>query len=123
MPFYQYKRYIQMLAAMMRKEIPLRPESVGREEFSDQFWNLLTRCWNYIPKDRPTCKMLQASITELGIRDDRSRAAEVKDDFTFGEIMREESNARLDYKRLWEILSCANTSVVSPSPTGKSIDI
>lgn len=119
MPFYQYKDF-QMVAAMMRRETPLRPGSVGREEFSDQLWDLLERCWNYIPTDRPTCKMLRDCIMEIGTQDETSRAVEVEDSGGFGATTREGSNARLDYVRLRDVLFRISARDTGPLPTEKS---
>lgn len=107
---------------MMRKEIPLRPEPAGSKELSDRLWDLLTACWNYEPKDRPTCKMLQASITEIGIQDNRPPLVGTEDSGTFGGTVGEGPSPELDYPRLQEILFhvSANASVPSPSPGGST---
>lgn len=53
----------------MDKEIPLGPEQeteVGRHEINDKVWQLLVNCWNYIPKERPSCRAIQRTL--MGIQ-------------------------------------------------------
>ncbi len=103
-PFYQYKGR-QKLGAMTRKEIPLRPEpdtATGRKGIDDSMWELLVRCWNYTPKDRPSCAVLLDSIKVFGFQDSRSApVAKFGTDPTFGEG----SNISHDFARVEEILA------------------
>lgn len=106
-PYYQYNNN-QIYGAQTRKEIPARPHLSGTSgpgEMNDQMWGLLTRCWHYTPKSRPSCKALQDSITGMKIGDRPSTiTTEAETRSAFWEAMREGHDDGIDYARIEEIL-------------------
>lgn len=107
MPYYQY-RDPQVIVAQMRKEIPTRPRISGtspRGEMNNRLWNLLTKCWDYTPKSRPSCKAIQDSITRMKIRHKPSTiTTETETKSAFWEAMRKGHSVEIDYARIEEIL-------------------
>lgn len=105
-PYYQYKDN-QIYGAQMRKEIPLRPhpdETGDRGEMGDRVWNLLTGCWNYTPRGRPSCKTIQGTIARMKIRHKPSVAKKTETSSAFWEAMREGHDTGIDHARIEEIL-------------------
>lgn len=96
LPFYQYKE-IQLYAAMRRKEIPHLPDEEenrntwGYGGIDDLMWDLLVRCWSYVPSRRPSCKEIQEALKEIGFQDDRPEAAKIETGSSFWQTMREGS--------------------------------
>ncbi len=108
-PFYQYKRDPQiMVALVVKREIPLRPEpdtAMGPNGIDDAMWELLVKCWNYTPQDRPSSAVLLDSIKAFELRDDRlASVAKV----ATGPALR--SNISLDFARI-EIFLVSNNLV------------
>jgi len=109
LPFYQYKE-MQMFSVMRRKEIPHLPdEGEGRNTWGyggidDLMWDLLVRCWSYVPSRRPSCKAIQEALQEMGIQDDRPRATEIETGSSFWQAMREGSGKKVNYGQVEDIL-------------------
>ena len=53
-------------AVVFRRVIPFRPEGVDV-----RMWNLMARCWEYTPRDRPSCEEILRYIMDSKIRDTR----------------------------------------------------
>ncbi len=120
MPFYQYKD-AQVVRALMKEEIPLRPNrepgTFTSEELNDDVWNLLVRCWNFVPQDRPSCRAIRDAIRALGAQDDdRPDTMADMGASVFWRAMREKSKERLDYERVQEVLlRVVSIHVICPS--------
>lgn len=117
-PFYQYAAN-QVVAALVRKEIPLRPECdpwIRCGNISDQLWELLEKCWDYIPENRPSCQEIRDCITIMGFRDTRSATtANTETNPAPWEDMAGGSGVKIDYGRVQEILRHVSTKQYLPS--------
>ncbi len=115
-PFYQYKE-IQMFSVLRRKETPHLPdEGDGRNVWGyggndDLMWDLLTKCWSYVPSRRPSCRMIQDALKEIGFQDDRPKATEIETGSSFWQAMREGSGSKADYGRVEEILRSVSSGL------------
>ena len=65
-PFKKVKRTPEVLIRMQQGERPSRPE--GQEiidrGLDDNLWDLLTRCWDAFPENRPTIHQVLAELPE-----------------------------------------------------------
>ncbi|KAF9441875.1 kinase-like protein [Macrolepiota fuliginosa MF-IS2] len=74
-PFHQYRQDFRVVSALIRKEIPLRPEP-GRhdwDEIGDGMWTLIEDCWSFIPEDRLTLQDIHDRFSGLNTQDDRPK--------------------------------------------------
>lgn len=89
----------------MEKEIPLGPEQeteVGRHEINDKVWQLLVNCWNYIPKERPSCRAIQRTL--MGIQGDQGTSS-----MGAGKPFRQDTTTADDFDRiLWQSVELLN---------------
>ncbi|KAF9447338.1 kinase-like protein [Macrolepiota fuliginosa MF-IS2] len=72
-PFHQYQRDYQLIAALIRKETPLRPEP-GHEdwdEINDLVWALMETRWRCSPEDRLDIQSIHGHFAKLDFQDDR----------------------------------------------------
>lgn len=55
----------------IKDKLPSRAE-YSKEKYpllSDEFWDLITRCWNIEPGDRPTIHKFREELRELRVTD------------------------------------------------------
>ncbi|KAF9447814.1 kinase-like protein [Macrolepiota fuliginosa MF-IS2] len=106
-PFYQVHRKETLMAILMKGvAIPLRPPPDDPDHVEDEMWDLMKKCWNYVPQDRPTCKQLQSFFEGLNLPDNRPRTpAGSKDGHTIWRARKAESKEEADYQRALEILT------------------
>ncbi len=64
-PFYQYTIDPQVISALIRAEIPIRPAT---DIISNEMWSLMEKCWDYVPRKRPTCENIRESLQTQGIK-------------------------------------------------------
>ncbi|KXN91155.1 putative serine/threonine-protein kinase drkB [Leucoagaricus sp. SymC.cos] len=67
LPYFQYGLVIQVMSAIKRKELPIRPKQTQKTEdtISDEIWRLLLLCWNFNPQERPTCRQVLEIFRKL----------------------------------------------------------
>ena len=60
-PFFHLERDAAVLhARITKRQLPPRPPKQDQKEpISDELWNLMTDCWNPVPKNRPTMEVVQ----------------------------------------------------------------
>jgi len=60
-PFSHLEREAAVVHARINKrQIPPRPPKQDQKEpISDELWNLMMDCWNWVPKNRPTIEVVQ----------------------------------------------------------------
>ena len=63
-PFPQCTRYAAVLRALMG-ERPERPQGVEGKLFADDIWNVLGRCWEPKPDDRPSIGYVLQCLEEV----------------------------------------------------------
>lgn len=54
-----------VICAVLQKEFPPRPQFdflFDDKQSSDDLWLLLTRCWDFEPKDRPTARQVKDEV-------------------------------------------------------------
>ncbi|KXN91159.1 Serine/threonine-protein kinase CTR1 [Leucoagaricus sp. SymC.cos] len=74
--YFQYNQAIQVVAALKRRELPLRPDGRdGFREIDENVWRLLLKCWSFDPKARPSCREIHNRFHSL-FPDYRSIATE-----------------------------------------------
>lgn len=87
------------------REIPTRPVSKdGCNHIDDAMWDIMRRCWNHVPQERPTCKELWGFFEGLKLSDDRPRAS-VQDSRAFWKAMYAKSTQESDHHRAYQILT------------------
>lgn len=70
-------------------------------------WDIMTRCWNYVPQERPTCEKLQGIFKGLELTDVRPRTSTRAKDVAFWRAMNLanlKSTQEIDYERARQIL-------------------
>ncbi|KAF9449298.1 kinase-like protein [Macrolepiota fuliginosa MF-IS2] len=106
MPFYQYPRDNKVMATLLRgEEIPTRPTSHGPDGIDDFMWDIMKKCWNYAPKERPTCSELLQLILEHLKPMVSPRQAQTEDGHAFWKAMKAESNEEFNYQEACQILT------------------
>lgn len=104
-PFYQYKSENEVVRALVNEEIPTRAMD-GLEvhnQNDDHVWNLMKRCWDYNPQNRPGFREIQGLIAQTDIADYRlPTSLQPENAFAFWEAMR--GDQVLDYKVVSDIL-------------------
>ncbi|KAF5362148.1 hypothetical protein D9756_002541 [Leucocoprinus leucothites] len=75
-PFYQITREFRVSGAVVAGAKPIRlgQGEVGGDEISDAMWQLLLKCWEYEPNDRPVCSTILQLLSGIDIPDHRSEA-------------------------------------------------
>lgn len=115
-PFYHYKSENEVVRALVNEEIPTR--AMDRLEVhsqsDDHVWNLMKRCWDYNPQNRPAFREIQGLIAQTDIADNRlPTSLQPENAFAFWEAMR--GDQVLDYEVVSDILlhvSCGFGSFV-----------
>lgn len=115
-PFYQYESENEVVRALVNKEIPTR--AMDRLEVhsqsDDHVWNLMKRCWDYNPQNRPGFREIQGLIAQTDIEDNRPPTSlQPENAFAFWGAMR--GDQVLDYEVVSDILlrvSCGFGSFV-----------
>ncbi|KXN91152.1 Tyrosine-protein kinase CSK [Leucoagaricus sp. SymC.cos] len=65
-PYFQYTKPSQVMCALHKREIPLRPRECEADfdQIDDSVWNILESCWDFTPENRPGCRQI---IERLGL--------------------------------------------------------
>ncbi|KAJ3568705.1 hypothetical protein NP233_g5540 [Leucocoprinus birnbaumii] len=102
-PFYQYTNPWSACFAMAQEEaIPIRPLPSG---ITDELWELLASCWNYMPNSRPEVRVIRNFLIRTIALDNRPRAQNFGDILHVRENLRAASHRRyIEYQRLNDIL-------------------
>lgn len=106
-PFYQYINDYRLLSALLKdKEIPIRPTPKDQfDVIDDCIWDLMRRCWDYVPSNRPACGEIQQYIAGMGIPDNRPQTPlQAPGPSVFWEDMRNKSETTIDCERVQQIL-------------------
>lgn len=115
MPFYQYKRDPEVIAHILShgRKTPTRPD--GPNEIDDRVWNMMVKCWDYDPRNRPDCEEIQRCITDLRVPDTRPPvSSQGGAGIATLETVRAEAESRIDYQCVYD-----NLFRVSRDLTGK----
>ncbi|KXN92938.1 Serine/threonine-protein kinase HT1 [Leucoagaricus sp. SymC.cos] len=110
-PFHELQdpKGIRLILAMAtRKLVPSLPNSIVMYDDSndtllaDEIRNLLGRCWNYTPTERPSSAEIKDLISQLNYTDNRKPVHTTH----FTKIRHSQTNASvvIDYDRVWNIL-------------------
>lgn len=100
LPFYQYKYDFQVVAALQRHELPIRPDQ--EDGFAECIWDYVLLCWTIEPGGRPTCSKIRCTLERLGFGRRSSDQREV-DSVRFRAAVKQ-SKLYIDYKRVSELL-------------------
>lgn len=107
-PYDGYNASEILSAVVFRHVHPPRPEGVD-----DSMWNLMARCWDYNPRNRPSCEEILRFIVDSEIRDARLPVSswEAGNPLDIWEAMRATWDFKIDYHRVYDILfHVSNTS-------------
>ncbi|KXN84543.1 hypothetical protein AN958_12354 [Leucoagaricus sp. SymC.cos] len=115
-PYYEYKYEVQIVAALSRKQPPMRPGTSAdnaeeKDDWDDDFdqdwdtiddqaWNLIMKCCTPEPKNRPSMTTVKELVTDLKIWDDRPTAKTIPG----AEILKLRSEPKIDLVRVEELL-------------------
>ncbi|KXN82811.1 Mitogen-activated protein kinase kinase kinase YODA [Leucoagaricus sp. SymC.cos] len=118
-PYYQYKWEIQIVSALIRKEMPKRPGSIddnGAEKdeddwdddieedydaIDDQVWSLTVECCAPEPEARPDIASVQELVVNMKIYDDRPAVK----DAPGANILKSRVNPKIDLTRVEELFN------------------
>ncbi|CUA77001.1 Serine/threonine-protein kinase dst2 [Dictyostelium discoideum] [Rhizoctonia solani] len=66
-PFPDRNNHALLMHVVIHKKIPVRPETAMPTNSidGDKLWAILTRCWSYDPKDRPTAETVWNEMKEI----------------------------------------------------------
>ncbi|KXN82288.1 Ribosomal protein S6 kinase alpha-5 [Leucoagaricus sp. SymC.cos] len=115
-PYYEYKYEVQIVAALSRKQPPMRPGTSAdnaeeKDDWDDDFdqdwdtiddqaWNLILKCCTPEPKNRPNMATVKELVVDLKIWDDRPAAKTIPG----AEILKLRSEPKIDLVRVEELL-------------------
>lgn len=88
------------------KKIPERPDQEPEcDKVKDHIWNIMKKCWNYDPSQRPTCNDLWSEFTDAKVLDAPLEAVvQDENNHVLWEAMRTKSSFQVDYERVLGIL-------------------
>ncbi|KDN40632.1 hypothetical protein RSAG8_07961, partial [Rhizoctonia solani AG-8 WAC10335] len=68
-PYFETVNESALVLKIARQEHPTRPETKipSNDEGANVLWSLLTNCWSYNPKDRPTVTEVQETIRAIAL--------------------------------------------------------
>ncbi|KXN85983.1 Ribosomal protein S6 kinase alpha-5 [Leucoagaricus sp. SymC.cos] len=115
-PYYEYKYEVQIVAALSRKQPPMRPGTSAdnteeKDDWDDDFdqdwdtiddqaWNLILKCCTPEPENRPNIATVKELVVDLKIWDDRPAAKTIPG----AEILKLWSEPKIDLARVEELL-------------------
>ncbi|KXN83031.1 Ribosomal protein S6 kinase alpha-5 [Leucoagaricus sp. SymC.cos] len=115
-PYYEYKYEVQIVAALSRKQPPMRPgtstdNAEEKDDWDDDFdqdwdtiddqaWNLILKCCIPEPENRPNMATVKELVVDLKIWDDRPTAKTIPG----AEILKHRSEPKIDLVRVEELL-------------------
>ncbi|KXN84534.1 Cytokinesis protein sepH [Leucoagaricus sp. SymC.cos] len=115
-PYYEYKYEVQIVAALSRKQPPMRPGTSAdnteeKDDWDDDFdqdwdtiddqaWNLILKCCTPEPENRPNIATVKELVIDLKIWDDRPAAKTIPG----AEILKLWSEPKIDLARVEELL-------------------
>ncbi|KAF9449296.1 kinase-like protein [Macrolepiota fuliginosa MF-IS2] len=105
-PFYQYHRDPVVMHVLMKGiEVPTRPASHGLDSVDDSMWDIMKKCWNYTPKERPACSELLQLILEHSKSPGSHQQAQTEDGQAYWKVQKAESNEDFNYQGACQILT------------------
>ncbi|KAF9447093.1 kinase-like protein [Macrolepiota fuliginosa MF-IS2] len=115
MPFYQYGLDSVVVLALHRQEIPVQPAL--KDQVDETMWSIMARCWNYTPKERPSCEELLRFFEALELPDHRFQTSNlVEESATFWKAMKARSMKKTNYQRAYQVLTQVSDSSLSTGP-------
>lgn len=94
----------------MKVASPILTRQTTSQESSEKLavgsiWNLINKCWDRDPRNRPSCEDIWRFITDLGIRETRPPiSSNSASDLAVWEAMRATWDSKIDYQRVYNIL-------------------
>ncbi|KXN83033.1 Cytokinesis protein sepH [Leucoagaricus sp. SymC.cos] len=133
-PYYEYKYEVQIVAALSRKQPPMRPGTSAdnteeKDDWDDDFdqdwdtiddqaWNLILKCCTPEPENRPNIATVKELVVDLKIWDDRPAAKTIPG----AEILKLWSEPKIDLARVEELLDQLQSKLdVRPESTSLTV--
>lgn len=116
-PFHEYATDYHLIPVLLeRTEIPRRPTGDDQlDSISDEIWDLMRRCWDYTPHNRPTCEDIHQSMFDFTRAQSLQHPQEPIPEIIPWESVRRNPSVVIDYEHVHDILSHVSRIVIRSS--------
>jgi hypothetical protein len=96
---------------MKAKITPTPPTSQeAHRQLTAEIWEMMMRCWDYNPKERPTAEEIISFLESLNVLDNRPPDSD--DEITSTSVKAARSETMIDYGRMYGILDRVCTWII-----------
>ncbi len=105
-PFYHLNEIkVTALLVTYSRNTPVLPGAIDDVKIDEQIRDVIKKCWNFKPHDRPTCDFIRTTIASIDIQDTRPKTTtNPENGLSFLQAMGANVDFQLDYNNVRKIL-------------------